>query len=38
MSTIGFSGLGTMGRPMATHLAAGGHTLFIYNRLRQYPA
>ena len=32
MSAIGFIGLGIMGRPMATHLAAGGHTLFIYNR------
>ena len=32
MSTIGFIGLGIMGRPMATHLVAGGHTLFIYNR------
>ncbi|GAC1348434.1 MAG: 2-hydroxy-3-oxopropionate reductase [Acetobacteraceae bacterium] len=29
---IGFSGLGIMGRPMAEHLAAGGHTLFLHSR------
>ena len=29
MSNIGFIGLGIMGRPMAGHLLAGGHTLFI---------
>ena len=28
MSDIGFIGLGIMGRPMAGHLMAGGHTLF----------
>ncbi|RDJ27370.1 2-hydroxy-3-oxopropionate reductase [Bosea caraganae] len=27
MTTIGFIGLGIMGRPMAEHLIAGGHTL-----------
>lgn len=32
MSNIGFIGLGIMGRPMAGHLLAGGHTLFAYNR------
>jgi 2-hydroxy-3-oxopropionate reductase len=30
MSNIGFIGLGIMGRPMAGHLAAGGHKLFVY--------
>lgn len=29
---IGFIGLGTMGRPMAEHLIAGGHTLFLHSR------
>ena len=32
MSNIGFIGLGIMGRPMAGHLIAGGHTVFAYNR------
>ena len=32
MSNIGFIGLGIMGRPMAGHLAAGGHKLFIHSR------
>ncbi len=32
MSSIGFIGLGIMGRPMAGHLIAGGHTLFVHNR------
>ncbi len=32
MSNIGFIGLGIMGRPMAGHLLAGGHTVFAYNR------
>ena len=32
MSNIGFIGLGIMGRPMAEHLAAAGHSLFIYTR------
>ncbi len=31
MSKIGWIGLGIMGRPMAAHLAAGGHTLFVHN-------
>ncbi len=30
--TIGFIGLGVMGRPMAKHLLAGGHRLTVYNR------
>src|SRR5271157_1399648 len=29
MSNIGFIGLGIMGRPMAGHLLAGGHTLYV---------
>ncbi len=32
MSDIGFIGLGIMGRPMASHLMAGGHRLFVHNR------
>ena len=32
MSNVGFIGLGIMGRPMASHLMAGGHTLFLHNR------
>ena len=32
MSNIGFIGLGIIGRPMAGHLIAGGHKLFVYNR------
>ncbi len=32
MSNIGFIGLGIMGRPMAGHLLAGGHTLFVHSR------
>jgi len=31
MSNIGFIGLGIMGRPMASHLLAGGHKLFIHD-------
>jgi 2-hydroxy-3-oxopropionate reductase len=30
MSNIGFIGLGIMGRPMAGHLLAGGHKLFVH--------
>ena len=30
--TIGFIGLGLMGRPMATHLHQSGYPLVIYNR------
>ncbi len=29
---VGFVGLGIMGKPMAGHLAAGGHTLYLHNR------
>ena len=29
MSTIGFVGLGVMGRPMVGHLISGGHTLVL---------
>ena len=29
---IAFIGLGTMGYPMAGHLAQQGHTLTVYNR------
>ena len=29
---IGFVGLGIMGAPMAGHLLAGGHELFVYAR------
>ena len=32
--TIGFIGLGVMGRPMAKHIAAKGHTVVVYNRSR----
>ena len=32
MAKIGFIGTGIMGAPMAGHLIAGGHTLFIHNR------
>jgi 2-hydroxy-3-oxopropionate reductase len=32
MSKVGFIGLGIMGRPMAGHLAAGGHDLFVPSR------
>ena len=32
MSNIGFIGLGIMGRPMAGHLQAGGHQMFLYTR------
>ena len=31
MSTIGFIGLGIMGRPMAGHLLAAGHALFVHD-------
>jgi 2-hydroxy-3-oxopropionate reductase len=29
MMDVGFIGLGTMGRPMASHLQAAGHRLFL---------
>ena len=32
--TIGFIGLGVMGRPMAKHLVAKGHALVVHNRSR----
>jgi len=32
MARIGFIGLGIMGRPMAGHIFAGGHTLCVHNR------
>ena len=32
MSKVGFIGLGIMGAPMAGHLLAGGHELFVYAR------
>jgi 2-hydroxy-3-oxopropionate reductase len=32
MESIGFIGLGIMGRPMAGHLLAAGHRLFVHNR------
>ncbi len=35
MATIGFIGLGTMGFPMAGHLAAAGHDVRVYNRTRR---
>ena len=38
MSTIGFIGLGIMGRPMAGHLLAGGHTLFVHDLAPIAPA
>lgn len=31
MSLVGFIGLGTMGKPMARHLKAGGHEVFAYS-------
>src|SRR5262245_30139459 len=32
MSNLGFIGVGIMGRPMASHLMAAGHRLFLYAR------
>ena len=32
MANLGFIGLGIMGKPMAGHLIAGGHTLFLKSR------
>src|SRR3954469_12021659 len=29
--SLGFAGLGVMGRPMASHLAAGGHAMTLYD-------
>jgi 2-hydroxy-3-oxopropionate reductase len=31
MNKVGFIDLGIMGRPMAGHLLAGGHSLFAYD-------
>lgn len=38
MSKIGFIGLGIMGAPMAGHLQAGGHELFVLKRSKPTPA
>src|SRR5579863_504884 len=35
---IGFAGLGAMGSPMAAHLLAAGHTLYVLTRRRQSAA
>jgi 2-hydroxy-3-oxopropionate reductase len=35
MAKLGFIGLGIMGKPMATHLMAAGHTLFVYDLVQQ---
>ena len=32
MARVGFCGLGVMGSPMAGHLVAAGHDVFVYNR------
>ncbi|MGA8009883.1 MAG: NAD(P)-binding domain-containing protein, partial [Thiomonas sp.] len=32
MATLGFIGLGIMGAPMAGHLLAAGHTLYVHSR------
>jgi len=32
MNNIGFVGLGIMGKPMASNLIKGGHTLYLYSR------
>ncbi len=37
MSKIGFIGLGVMGRPMAGHLQAGGHALFLVKHRAALP-
>ncbi|KAA0875520.1 NAD(P)-dependent oxidoreductase [Nitrincola tapanii] len=38
MAQVGFIGLGTMGFPMAGHLAAAGHRVKVYNRTPQKAA
>ncbi len=38
MATIGFIGLGIMGRPMTLNLIKGGHTLFLHSRSGVPPA
>ena len=35
MAKVAFLGLGVMGFPMAGHLAAKGHEVVVYNRIRQ---
>ena len=35
METLGFVGLGRMGRPMAAHLVAAGHDVVVYDRRRE---
>jgi 2-hydroxy-3-oxopropionate reductase len=35
METIGFIGLGVMGKPMAKHLLTAGHPLIVHNRSRR---
>jgi 2-hydroxy-3-oxopropionate reductase len=37
MSKVGFIGLGIMGRPMAEHLQAGGHQLFLLQHRQSLP-
>ncbi len=37
MSTVGFIGLGTMGRPMAGHLQQGGHQLYVLKHRSDLP-
>lgn len=37
MSNLGFVGIGIMGAPMAGHLLAAGHTVFVHDR-RPLPA
>lgn len=37
MSKVGFIGLGIMGRPMAGHLQAAGHELFIVKHRSPLP-
>jgi 3-hydroxyisobutyrate dehydrogenase len=32
MSKVAFIGLGVMGYPMAGHLSAQGHQVYVYNR------
>ncbi len=38
MTTLGFIGLGIMGAPMAGHLLAAGHTVYLHTRSRVPPA
>ena len=38
MSKVGFVGLGIMGRPMAAHLRAGGHELYVHDHKSAPPA